>query len=49
MFDVIRSMHNQEYDLNMKWRYSDEGYNDQFVGHLTAFLSIARLFDDEQD
>jgi hypothetical protein len=49
MFDVIRSMHNQEYDLNIKWRYSDEVYNNHFVGHLTAFLSIARLFDDEQD
>jgi hypothetical protein len=49
MFNVIRSMNNQEYDVNMKWRYSDEVYNNQFVGHLTALLSIARLFDDEPD
>lgn len=49
MFNVIRSIHNQEYDLNMKMRNSDEVYNNQFVGHLTALLSIARLFDDEQD
>jgi hypothetical protein len=49
MFEVIRSINNQEYDVNMKWRYSDEVYNNQFVSHLTALLSIARLFDDEQD
>jgi hypothetical protein len=47
MFEVIRSINNQEYDANMKWRYSDEVYNNQFVAHLTALLSIARLFDDE--
>ena len=49
IFETIRSIHNQEYDLNMKWRYSDEVYNNQFVGHLTALLSIARLLDDEPD
>jgi hypothetical protein len=49
MFDVIRSINNQEYDVNRKWRYSDEVYNNQFVGHLTALLSIARLLDHEQD
>jgi hypothetical protein len=49
MFEVIRSINNQEYDVNMKWRYSDEVYNNQFVGHLTALLSIARLFDDQPD
>jgi len=46
MFDVIRSIHNAEYDLNLTMRNSDEVYNNQFVGHLTALLSIARLFDD---
>ena len=49
MFDVIHSIHNQEYDLNLKWKYSDEVYNNQFVGHLTALLSISRLFDDQQN
>ena len=49
MFETIRSIHNQEYEKNMKWRYSDEAYNNQFVGHLTALLSIARLFDDQED
>jgi hypothetical protein len=49
MFTVIRSINNQEYELNMKWKYSDEVYNNQFVVHLTALLSIARLLDDEQD
>jgi hypothetical protein len=49
MFDTIRSINNQEYDLNMKMKYSDEVYNNQFVAHLTALLSISRLFDDEQD
>ena len=49
LFEVIRSINNQEYDVNMKWRYSDEVYNNQFVGHLTALLSIARLFDDQPD
>jgi len=49
MFDVIRSINNEEYDVNMRWKYSDEVYNNQFVGHLTALLAIARLFDDEPD
>jgi hypothetical protein len=49
MADVIRSINNEEYDLDMKWRYPNEVYNNQFVGHLTALLSIARLFDNEQD
>jgi hypothetical protein len=49
MFETIRSIHNQEYEINMKWKYSDEVYNNQFVGHLTALLSIARLFDDQKD
>jgi hypothetical protein len=49
MFDAIRAIHNQEYDLNMKMKNVDEVYNNQFVGHLTALLSIARLFDDEPD
>jgi hypothetical protein len=49
MFAVIRSINNQEYDVNRKWRYSDEVYNNQFVGHLTALLSIARLEGDQPD
>jgi len=49
MFQTIRSIHNQEYDLNLKMRYSDEVYNNQFVGHLTALLSISRLLDDKLD
>lgn len=49
MFDTIRSIHNQEYDVNMKWKYSDEVYNNQFAGHLTALLALSRLFDDGQD
>lgn len=49
MAEVIRAINNQEYDVNMKWKYSDEVYNNQFVGHLTALLSIARLLDGEQD
>jgi hypothetical protein len=46
MFDVIRSINNAEYDLNLKMRNSDEVYNNQFVGHMTALFSISRLFDD---
>jgi hypothetical protein len=49
MFTVIRGIHNREYDVNRKWRYSDEVYNNQFVGHLTALLSISRLLDDEEN
>jgi hypothetical protein len=49
MFETIRSIHNQEYDIDKKWKYSDEIYNNQFVVHLTALLSISRLLDDEQD
>lgn len=45
---TIRSIHNAEYDVNMKWRYSDEIYNNQFVGHLTALLSLSRLLDDQE-
>jgi hypothetical protein len=46
MHDLIRAIHNEEYDLNLKWKYADEVYNNQFVGHLTSLLSIARLLDD---
>jgi hypothetical protein len=49
MFETIRSIHNQEYEIDRRWKYSDEVYNNQFVGHLTALLSIARLLDDEPD
>ena len=49
IFEVIRVINNQEYDGNMKWTYSDEPYNNQFVGHLTALLSIAHPFDDQPD
>jgi hypothetical protein len=49
MFDTIRSIHNQEYDIDIKWKYSDEIYNNQFAGHLTALLALSRLFDDEQN
>ena len=46
MFDVIRSINNAQYDVSMKWRYSDETYNNQFATHLLALLSISRLLDD---
>jgi hypothetical protein len=49
MFETIRAIHNREYEINLKWKYSDEVYNNQFVGHLTALLSIARLFDGQED
>jgi hypothetical protein len=45
--ETIRGIHNQEYDLNMTGNGRDETYNNQFVGHLTALLSIARLLDDQ--
>jgi hypothetical protein len=48
MLATIRSINNAEYDINMKWRYSDEVYNNQFAGHLTAMLSLARLVDDRK-
>jgi len=49
MLETIRSIHNQEYEIDRRWKYSDEIYNNQFVGHLTALFSIARLLDDEPD
>jgi hypothetical protein len=49
VFETIRSIHNQEYDIDRKWKYSDEIYNNQFVGHLTALLSISRLLNDQED
>lgn len=48
MLAAIQSIHNAEYDVGIKGRYSDELYNNQFVGHLTAMLSLARLFDDQK-
>jgi hypothetical protein len=29
----------------VKWKYSDEVYNNQFASHLASLLAIARLFD----
>lgn len=49
MFDTIHSIHNREYEIDMKWKYSDEIYNNQFAGHLTALLALSRLFDDQQN
>lgn len=49
MFETVRSIHNQEYNIDMKWKYFDEIYNNQFVGHLTALLSLSRLFDDKEN
>jgi hypothetical protein len=31
----------------MKWKYSDEVYNNQFASHMTSLLAIARLTDDK--
>jgi hypothetical protein len=47
MYDVIRAIHNAEFDVNMTWKYSDEVYNNQFVGHLTALLALARVVNDK--
>jgi hypothetical protein len=49
MFDVIRSINNAQYDVSMKWRYSDETYNNQFATHLLALLSISRLLDNGEN
>jgi hypothetical protein len=49
MFDTIHSIHNREYEVNMAWKYSDEIYNNQFAGHLTALLALSRLFDDQEN
>ena len=35
--------------VSMKWRYSDETYNNQFATHLLALLSISRLLDDGEN
>lgn len=47
MADAIRVISNEEFDRNMKWRYSDEAYNNQNASHLTSLLAIARLTDDK--
>jgi hypothetical protein len=47
MADAIRAINNEEFDRNMKWKYSDEVYNNQFASHLTSLLAIARLSDDK--
>ena len=49
MFAVIRAINNAEFDLNMTMRNPDEVYNNQFLAHLSALLSISRLFDDAED
>jgi hypothetical protein len=43
---AIRTIHNEEFAINMASKYPDEVYNNQFAGHLTALLAIARLLDD---
>jgi hypothetical protein len=48
MYDWIRNTRNEEFNVNMKWKYSDEVYNNQFAGHLVALLAAARLLDDEK-
>jgi len=46
MYHAVLNIHNEEFAANMKWKYRDEFYNNQTVGHLGCLLSIARLFDD---
>jgi hypothetical protein len=48
MHDWIRSTSNEEFNVNMRWKYSDEVYNNQFACHLVALLAAARLLDDEK-
>jgi hypothetical protein len=48
MFSMIRNIHNEEYQVNFRTRCHDEVYNNQFVGHITSLLSIARLLGDRQ-
>lgn len=48
MYDWIRNSSNEEYSRSMRWKYSDETYNNQFANHLLALLALSRLFDDQQ-
>jgi hypothetical protein len=48
MYEWIRTAHNEEYRSGMKWKYSDETYNNQAVSHIGTLLALARLIDDQK-
>jgi hypothetical protein len=48
MYEWIRTAHNEEYRGGMKWKYSDETYNNQAVSHVGTLLAAARLIDDQK-
>jgi hypothetical protein len=47
MYDWIHITHNKEVEEGLKWKYSDEIYNNQSASHLAALLALARLDDDK--
>jgi hypothetical protein len=48
IYEWIRVARNESYVINMKWKYPEEVYNNQFANHLVALLAAARLFDDKE-
>lgn len=48
MYEWIRTAHNEEYRRGMKWKYSDETYNNQAESHIGTLLAAARLIDDQK-
>jgi hypothetical protein len=48
MYEVIRTLSNQEFDDNLRSKYPDEVYNNQFASHVVGLLATARLADDEK-
>jgi hypothetical protein len=47
MYEWMRVTRNEIYIANMKWKYPDEVYNNQFAGTLVPLLAAARLLDDK--
>jgi hypothetical protein len=47
IYEWIRVTRNEAYVSNMKWKYPEEVYNNQFANHLVALMAAARLFDDK--
>jgi hypothetical protein len=47
IYEWIRVARDEAYVINMKWKYPEEVYNNQFANHLVALLAAARLVDDK--
>jgi len=47
IYEWIRVTRNEGYVINLKWKYPEEVYNNQFANHLVTLMAAARLLDDK--